>query len=83
MTLPLGYGDIDNNTANVDVATTITGMSNVYRSVFLRKTFTINPGQVPPSLKLRLRCDDGCIEGRDVGIEIGCFEGLWLGCDDG
>ncbi len=69
VTLPLGYGDIDNNTANVDVATTITGMQNGYRSVFLRKTFTINPGQVPPSLKLRLRCDDGCIVWLN-GVEI-------------
>ena len=69
VSLPLGYGDIDGNTGNVDVATTISGMSNVYRSVFMRKTFTINPGQVPSSLKLRLRCDDGCIVWLN-GVEV-------------
>lgn len=57
-TLPLGYGDIDGNAGNTDVATTITGMQNSYWSVFLRRTFTIAPGQVPATLALRLRADD-------------------------
>jgi hypothetical protein len=56
--LPLGFGDIDGNAANTDVATTIaTGT----KTVFLRKAFTIAPGQVPAVIALRLRCDDGCI----------------------
>jgi hypothetical protein len=67
--LPIGYGDIDGNGGNTDVATTISGMQNVYRSVFLRRTFTINPGQMPPTLKLRVRCDDGCIVWIN-GVEI-------------
>lgn len=51
VTLPLGYGET--------VATTISGMQNSYRSVFLRRTFTIAPGAVPSTLTLRVKADDG------------------------
>ena len=50
----IGYGDIDD-------ATILTDMYANYISVFLRRTFTIAPGQVPGDLRLRLRVDDGCI----------------------
>jgi hypothetical protein len=61
ITFPLGYGDIDNNNGNVDVATTIPDMLNSYRSVFARRTFDLTPEQILGGLTLRLRCDDGVI----------------------
>lgn len=59
--LPLGFGDIDGNNNNVDVNTALPDMQNSYRSVFLRRTFTVAADQIPETLALRVRCDDGCI----------------------
>ncbi len=53
-TLPLGYGEPGLNT-------TISGMQNVYWSVFMRKTFTLTAGNIPDTLVLRVRADDGCV----------------------
>ena len=66
---PIGYGDIDGNAANVDVNTLLTDMVNNYRSIFMRRLFTIPAGQVPGSVALRVRCDDGCIVWIN-GVEI-------------
>ena len=52
---PIGYGEPD------IVAPAITGMQNVYWSVFLRKTFTLTAGAIPTNLVLRIRADDGCV----------------------
>ncbi len=52
---PIGYGEPD------IVAPAITGMQNVYWSVFLRRTFTLPAGGIPPNLVLRIRADDGCV----------------------
>ena len=56
-TTPIGYGPVDNLTIN----TQITGMQNVYRGIFARKTFTIAPGEIPSALTLRYTIDDGLI----------------------
>jgi Lamin Tail Domain/CotH kinase protein/Bacterial Ig domain len=53
----IGYGTVNNLTRN----TTVTGMQNVYRSLFARKTFSIAAGEIPASVKLRYSADDGII----------------------
>ncbi len=55
--LPLGYGRVGNVTLN----TTINGMQNSYTHLFLRKTFTIAPGEVPSQLSIRTTSDDGFV----------------------
>ena len=55
--LPLGYGDVGGLTLN----TRITGMQQNYTNIFLRKTFTIAPGQVPSQLAIRSTSDDGFV----------------------
>ncbi|MDR2982669.1 MAG: lamin tail domain-containing protein [Puniceicoccales bacterium] len=50
----IGYGDDDDNTV-------LTDMQGNYWSIFLRKKFSINPGEVPSAIKLYLRVDDGCV----------------------
>ena len=57
MQLPLGYGDVGNLTLN----TPITGMQQNYTNIFLRKTFTIAPGQIPSQLSIRSTSDDGFV----------------------
>ena len=52
--LPIGYGE-------PDILTPISGMQNVYRSVYLRKTFTLPAGPLPNGLVLRVRVDDGAV----------------------
>lgn len=54
---PIGYGTV----SNLPLNTNISGMQNVYNSFFARKTFTINPGEIPSNLKLRYSCDDGIL----------------------
>ena len=49
----IGFGDDDDNTVLGD-------MAGAYWSVFLRKTFMVPPGPLPPALLLRVRVDDGC-----------------------
>ncbi|QQL46055.1 lamin tail domain-containing protein [Sulfuriroseicoccus oceanibius] len=50
-----GYGyDTGNNTSLED-------MYQSYTSVYLRRSFTIDGGSVPTSMKLRMRVDDGCV----------------------
>ena len=61
MRMPIGFGDIDGNNSNVDVNTLLPDMPGSYRSIFLRRTFTLAAGQVPGTLALRVRCDDGYI----------------------
>ena len=52
---PVGFGDGDD-------ATILTDMHNGYISVFLRREFTIAPGEtIPSSLLLRAYFDDGCV----------------------
>ncbi|HYG24774.1 MAG TPA: lamin tail domain-containing protein [Verrucomicrobiae bacterium] len=50
----IGYGDSDDHTILSD-------MRNGYRSLFLRRVFVIEEGQIPAALKLKARVDDGCI----------------------
>jgi autotransporter-associated beta strand protein len=52
--MPLGYGTSGLNT-------TLSGMRNNYRTIYLRKAFTVPSGAVPNSLKVRLYLDDGCV----------------------
>ncbi len=54
---PIGYGSVNGVTLN----TTISGMQSNYNCIFLRNTFTVLPGELPPSLQLRSTSDDGVI----------------------
>jgi hypothetical protein len=54
---PIGFGTVTGVTIN----TAISGMRNIYRSVFARKTFMIEPGEITPSLTLRHTQDDGIL----------------------
>jgi hypothetical protein len=45
-TAPIGYGDIDGG-GSEEMATLLPDMVNNYRSIFMRRTFTVAPGQVP------------------------------------
>lgn len=54
---PIGFGAVSGVTFN----TSITGMLNSYRSIFVRKRFTINPGEITTSLTLRHTEDDGIL----------------------
>ena len=67
--MPIGFGAIDGNTTNVDVSTTLTDMAGTYRSIFLRRQFTRVAGETAGPLRLRVRCDDGCIVWLN-GVEI-------------
>ena len=56
---PIGYG------TTVACATTLadmkgTGASN-YTTVYARKSFTVTTGQIPTTLTLKVRYDDGCV----------------------
>jgi len=61
---PFGFGDNDGNTANnSENVTTLADMSGgaLYTSIYMRKTFTVPAGQLPASIQVNVRCDDGCI----------------------
>ena len=61
---PMGYGETFLPAANV-----FSGMSGVYRCIFLRRTFELT-GPVPGSAVLRLKLDDGAvvwINGQEIG----------------
>ncbi|MGI8602247.1 MAG: lamin tail domain-containing protein [Verrucomicrobiales bacterium] len=60
---PMGYGETFLSAPN-----TISGMRNVYRSIFLRRTFELS--SVPPSAALRLKLDDGAVVWIN-GFELG------------
>jgi len=51
---PVGYGDGDDNTVLSD-------MQNNYTTVYLRREFTLSPGELPDSLTLRVYADDGAV----------------------
>lgn len=63
--VPIGFGDNDGNAANgtSENVTLLTDMLGgaLYTSVYLRKVFTIPAGQLPSSIQVSVRCDDGCI----------------------
>lgn len=50
----LGYGDDDDNT-------TLSDMKNNYSSVYLRKSFELDAGDIPAWLLLRVYVDDGAV----------------------
>ncbi len=50
----IGYGDNDDDTI-------LTDMQNHYSSIFMRRVFNVSAGQVPSTLKVSVRVDDGCI----------------------
>jgi hypothetical protein len=54
-TTPVGYG------GGYVVNTAITGMQGVHSTMYYRNAFTIAAGQVPESLSLRIKYDDGAI----------------------
>ncbi|MCP5548724.1 MAG: CotH kinase family protein [Akkermansiaceae bacterium] len=59
-----GYGNYDGHN------TYLGDMYENYTTVYLRKTFTLDPGMVPSTVTLRVRVDDGCvvwINGQEVG----------------
>ncbi|MGA0844895.1 MAG: lamin tail domain-containing protein, partial [Luteolibacter sp.] len=59
----IGYGNYDGHN------TTLSDMRYRYTTVYLRKSFNLDPDAVPSRLKLRVRVDDGCviwINGREV-----------------
>ncbi len=58
---PIGYGEISSGAGILSLNTVISGMQNDYRCIFLRKTFTIEPGEVPANLSLRFSKDDGAL----------------------
>lgn len=53
----IGYGEVD----GVPLNTFVPGMEGSYRSLFLRKAFTIAPGEKPSAVLLRYTMDDGVI----------------------
>ena len=55
--LPLGYGRVN----GISLNTTISGMQNEYTNLFLRRTFTIEQGNVPAQIAVRTTSDDGFI----------------------
>lgn len=54
---PLGYGSVGAFTSS----TVIDTMRNNYTSLFLRNTFTIEAGEIPPQVVLSYLADDGCV----------------------
>ncbi|MEJ6582076.1 MAG: lamin tail domain-containing protein [Akkermansiaceae bacterium] len=54
---PIGYGNVTGITFN----TSVTGMEDNYRCFFVRNTFSIAPGEIPPALQIRTTADDGII----------------------
>lgn len=60
-TSPIGYGDISSWAGSLPLTTVISGMQNNYRSIFLRRNFTIAGGKIPKALRLRFCKDDGML----------------------
>ncbi len=58
---PIGYGTVSSTSGTLTLNTNITGMRNNYRCIFARKTFTINPGEIPSNLRVRYSKDDGIV----------------------
>ena len=58
---PIGYGSVSSASGTLSINTTISGMLNNYRCIFARKSFTINPGEIPSALTLRYCQDDGIL----------------------
>ncbi|WP_353568378.1 lamin tail domain-containing protein [Haloferula sargassicola] len=58
---PIGYGLISSAAGTLNLNTVISGMRYNYSSIFLRKTFTIAPGEIPSQLALRFSKDDGVL----------------------
>ncbi|MDB4781903.1 lamin tail domain-containing protein, partial [Akkermansiaceae bacterium] len=55
--MPIGYGGV----TALTFANPIADMRNNFTSIFLRKEFTIAPGEVPTNLLLRYLIDDGIV----------------------
>ncbi len=53
---PVGYGDGDDNTELTDMQG-----GGGYTSVYLRREFTVAPGEIPARLLLRVYVDDGAV----------------------
>lgn len=51
---PIGYGDGDDNTV-------IDDMEDDYSSVYLRRSFTLQPDKIPTFLRMRVYVDDGAV----------------------
>ncbi|MEO5915177.1 MAG: lamin tail domain-containing protein [Luteolibacter sp.] len=52
---PIGYG------TTVTCNTVLSDMRNSYSTVYARKSFTVAAGQIPDSMTLKMRFDDGCV----------------------
>jgi hypothetical protein len=61
----IGYGDNDDNTILAD-------MQGGYTSLYLRRVFNVEAGQIPGRLLLKIRADDGCVVWIN-GVEIARF----------
>ncbi len=61
----IGFGDNDDNTI-------LTDMQNHYSSIFMRRTFNVDAGQIPSALTVSARVDDGCIIWVN-GVEVARF----------
>lgn len=58
---PIGYGSVSGSAGSLSFNTVISGMRNQYSCIFLRRDFTIEPGELPEQLKLRYAKDDGVL----------------------
>ncbi|MFP6873556.1 MAG: lamin tail domain-containing protein [Verrucomicrobiales bacterium] len=65
---PIGYGNVNGVTLN----TVVGDMRGNYSSIFLRKTFTVVPGEVPTQLEISYRVDDGMVVWIN-GVEVERF----------
>jgi hypothetical protein len=54
---PFGYGNVNGVTLN----TVIGEMRGNYSSIFLRKKFTVDPGEIPTQLSINYMVDDGMV----------------------
>lgn len=57
VTAPIGYGSVGGLTMNTNIA----GMQDSYSCLFLRNSFEISPGEIPPSLQINTIADDGYV----------------------
>lgn len=55
--LPIGYG----NVGGIALNTVVPDMRDNFSSLFLRKIFTIAPGEIPSQLRLNFTIDDGTV----------------------
>jgi hypothetical protein len=55
--MPIGYGGV----GSLNFNSQITGMRDVYRSVFFRREFEVAAGEIPSKLVFRYILDDGCV----------------------